>query len=326
MRRTITIVLVCIATGLLGQDQARYDSLVNEAHARYATKDFAASAELYSSAFEALGWKGSLDDRYDAACLWALCGVPDSAFFQLFRISEMMGFHNLDHLTKDTDLLSLHEDPRWPRVIGSVRANKEEAEVNFDHPLVTTLDSVFEEDQRYRRQIQEVEKQHGRGSEEMKALWRTMSRVDSLDLLLVTRILDERGWLGADIIGGKGNATLFLVIQHADQATQERYLPMMREAVAKGNAEGSSLALLEDRVALGQGKRQIYGSQIGRDNDTGEYFVLPLEDPDKVDERRGQVGLDPLAEYLGNWHLTWDPVKYKEQLPALEAKQRQQRK
>ncbi|MBK9419532.1 MAG: hypothetical protein IPN44_00595 [Flavobacteriales bacterium] len=142
----------------------------------------------------------------------------------------------------------------------------------------------------------------------------------------MTRILDERGWLGADIIGGKGNATLFLVIQHADQATQERYLPMMREAVAKGNAEGSSLALLEDRVALGQGKRQIYGSQIGRDNDTGEYFILPLEDPDKVDERRGQVGLDPLAEYPGNWDLTWDPVKYKEQLPALEAKQRQQRK
>lgn len=33
--------------------------------------------------------------------------------------------------------------------------------------------------------------------------------------------------------GGKGNSTLFLVIQRADQKTQEQYLPMMREAVAK---------------------------------------------------------------------------------------------
>jgi hypothetical protein len=64
--------------------------------------------------------------------------------------------------------------------------------------------------------------------------------------------LDKYGWLGADVVGGQGNSTLFLVIQHSDQATQEKYLPMMREAVKNGKAQGSSLALLEDRAALGQ--------------------------------------------------------------------------
>ncbi len=42
----------------------------------------------------------------------------------------------------------------------------------------------------------------------------------------------------------------------------------MREAVKKGNANSSSLALLEDRVALRKGEKQIYGSQIGRDQET----------------------------------------------------------
>ncbi len=326
MRTAACFIFACFAPWLIGQDLARYDSLINEAQVHYETKDFAGAAKFYSSAFESLGWRGYPEDRYNAACMWALADVPDSAFYQLSLISEKMDFQDLGLITEDLDLVSLHKDARWGPVVDNVRANKEKAEVNFDHTLVNTLDSIFEEDQGTRRQIQELEEKYGRDSEEMKSLWRTMSDVDSSNLLVVTNILDERGWLGANIIGGKGNSTLFLVIQHADLPTQQRYLPMMRAAVANGDAEGADLALLEDRVALGEGKRQIYGSQIGRDKETGEYYVLPLEDPDHVDERRAQVGLGPLAEYVGRWDVKWDPAKYMEQLPALEEKQRQQQK
>ncbi len=83
----------------------------------------------------------------------------------------------------------------------------------------------------------------------MKAHWKIINEKDSINLIKIKKILDERGWLGADIIGNQGNSTLFLVIQHSDIETQEKYLPMMREAVKKGNANSSSLALLEDRVA-----------------------------------------------------------------------------
>ena len=140
----------------------------------------------------------------------------------------------------------------------------------------------------------------------------------SSNQVVVTRILDERGWLGADIVGRTGNSTLFLVIQHADIATQEKYLPMMREAVAKGNAEASSLALLEDRVLIRHGERQLYGSQVARDKDTGDAYLSPLEDPDHVDERRTTMGLGPLAGYLMNWNMEWDVEAYKKQLPLIE--------
>jgi hypothetical protein len=126
--------------------------------------------------------------------------------------------------------------------------------------------------------------------------------------------------VGADVVGRQGNTTLFLVIQHSDQATQEKYLPMMREAVKNGKAQGSDLALLEDRVALGQGKRQIYGSQIGRDPETQIYYVSPLEDPNNVDKRRAEVGLGPLAEYVNYWQMKWDVEQYKKDLPKLEEK------
>ncbi len=152
----------------------------------------------------------------------------------------------------------------------------------------------------------------------MRAHWQKINEIDSVNLVKVKKILDERGWLGDDVIGSQGNTTLFLVIQHSDQKTQEQYLPMMREAVKKGNARPSSLALLEDRVALGQGKKQTYGSQIGYDD--GGAYVLPLDDPDHVDERRASVGLGKLQDYVSQWNITWEAEEYKKKLPEIEAK------
>ena len=63
-----------------------------------------------------------------------------------------------------------------------------------------------------------------------------MERKDSINLIKVMKILDERGWLGKNVVGTQGNQTLFLVIQHADLEYQQKYLPMMREAVKDGNA------------------------------------------------------------------------------------------
>lgn len=319
MRTSITIVLsLLLSMAGIAQDEARYEELIKTAFALYEQKDYKGSAETYSKAFEANGWKGYQGDRYNAACSWALAGMADSAFFQLNRIAEKMNYTNLAHILKDSDLNSLHTDKRWGEVIGLIKANKDLAEANYDKPLVTLLDSIHNEDQGLRQQIGEVEAQYGRDSQEMKELWREMARKDSMNLIVVERILNERGWLGPDVVGPTGSSTLFLVIQHADLATQEKYLPMMREAVTNGKASGSHLALLEDRVLIRNGKRQLYGSQIGLHKETGEHYVSPLEDPDHVDERRASVGLGPLADYINRWNMKWDVETYKKELPALE--------
>lgn len=214
----------------------------------------------------------------------------------------------------------MHSDNRWKPLLEKIKENKDIAEANLNKPLVATLDSIYVEDQKYRQQIDGIEKRYGWESTEMQDHWKIISQKDSINLIKVKAILDQHGWLGADVVGGQGNSTLFLVIQHADQATQEKYLPMMREAVKNGKAQGSSLALLEDRVALGQGKRQIYGSQIGRDPETQIYFISPLEDPDNVDKRRAEVGLQSLADYASRWQITWDVEQYKKDLPQIEEK------
>ncbi|NBW35656.1 MAG: hypothetical protein EBR30_11700 [Cytophagia bacterium] len=187
--------------------------------------------------------------------------------------------------------------------------------------LIKQLDSIRHDDQAYREQLESIQSRYGGDSKEMKDLWRIIAEKDSLNRTKVEIILNKYGWLGKDVIGEDGNTTLFLVIQHSNIATQEKYLPMIREAVKNGNAKASSLALLEDRIALRQGKRQIYGSQVAWNMITNEYYVLPLDDPDNVDKRRAKVGLQPLSDYLGNFNLKWDAEQYKKDLPSIEARQ-----
>jgi len=202
------------------------------------------------------------------------------------------------------------------------RIEQANASIYYDKHLVAILNTIYTEDQKYRLELGELEKQYGRDSEEMSEQWEMIHKKDAQNLFQITEILGQRGWLGADIIGKRGSMTLFLVIQHAELKTQVKYLPMMREAVKAGRAEAANLALLEDRVAMRQSKKQIYGSQILTDSETGEYFVSPIENPDNVDKRRAEVGLQPMADYISIWNLTWDVEKHKQRSAKKDSQQR----
>jgi hypothetical protein len=198
--------------------------------------------------------------------------------------------------------------------------NKKAPESNLNKELIAILDTIHQEDQKYRKESQELGKKYGWDSKEMQDVWKIINVKDSINLIKVEKILAEYGWLGADVIGEQGNRTLFLVIQHSpDNKIQQKYLPMMREAVNKGNADAKSLALLEDRVALSEGEKQIYGSQLEMDYKTNLYVLSPMIDPDNIDKRRAEVGLNPIAEYLKFWDLTWDVEKFKKRMEEYDA-------
>jgi len=318
----IAMIISLLSTSIgFGQKQNKYAEFIKAADSLYDSKDFKQSAEKYKAAFDQLNGKAYPNDRYNAACSYALAGDLDNSFYHLHYLAEnpKVKYRNLSHISTDTDLNLLHADDRWNKLMAVVKANKQEYEKDLDKPLVATLDTIYQLDQSYRRQIDEIEEKYGQDSEEIKKHWQLIEETDSINLVKVKKILEERGWLGPKVIGGQGNSTLFLVIQHADIETQIKYLPMMREAVKAGNASASSLALLEDRVALRQGNRQIYGSQIGRDPETGAYYVSPLMEPEKVNERRAEVGLGTIEAYIQNWEMTWDLEKHKAQTKKIES-------
>ena len=135
---------------------------------------------------------------------------------------------------------------------------------------------------------------------------------DSVNTSRIEQIIEEYGYPGKSIVGDQQSGTAFLVIQHADLAIQEKYLPIITEAADKGEVRWSSVALLVDRVRMRQGHKQIYGSQVSRDPETGEHYFAPIENPYKIDSIRAAVGLGPIQEYGQNWNIDWDPKKHSE--------------
>ncbi len=318
MKKNILIAGLVVSVNFsYAQNTDEYSKLIRKADSLYNKQEYKKSGETYSAAFKSLGWKGTTNDRYNAACTWALANVPDSAFFNLERAAKMGGYKNYQHLISDEDLQTLHKDKRWNPLTELVKQNKEKAEANLNKVLVAQLDTIYLEDQSYRIQAMSIQKKHGASSKEFRDIWKIANEKDSINLIKIRAILDKYGWLGADVVGEQGNTTLFLVIQHADLKTQEKYLPIMREAVKNGKAQGSSLALLEDRIEIRNGRKQIYGSQIGMDKD--KYYVSPLLDPDNVNKRRASVGLGTIEEYIKNWDMKWDVEQYKKDLPYLES-------
>lgn len=270
--------------------------------------------------FQAVFAKKDADrgEYYDAACAAALAGQHDLAFVWLNKSIDK-NWWNIDHLKTDSDLQSLHDRPEWLIMLNRLQTKLAAREKNYDHALKKELEDIFIADQKLRTSIDTVIKQYGENSEQVKATWDEIERLDAANLKRVTQILDSKGWLGPEQVGERASSTLFLVVQHANKAVWEKYLPMMRKAVQEKKASASSLALLEDRyLAFGLGKKQIYGSQLQTID--GVTKLMPVEDPDRLDERRAAVGLGPIAEYLQNWNLTWDLESYKRSLAEDEKK------
>jgi hypothetical protein len=139
------------------------------------------------------------------------------------------------------------------------------------------LQSRATEDQRVR--TEEV------GHEE----WRRVDR-DNTDW--IRGVLTDVGWIDRERFGTDANNQAFLLVQHSgDPAMLQVVVPLLADE------DGQNYALMYDRLQIGLARPQRYGTQIGIDA-AGRQGLLEIENLEHVDERRAEVGLSPITEYL----------------------------
>ena len=126
-----------------------------------------------------------------------------------------------------------------------------------------------------------------------------MRAIDTANTKRVRAIIRKYGWPTPELVGRDGVDAAFLIVQHGELEFQKEMLPLVEKAYRSGGLPGQSYALLLDRVLVGQGKPQVYGTQAKRFEDwKGQEVALePIEDEANVDKRRAEVGLFPLSEY-----------------------------
>lgn len=154
---------------------------------------------------------------------------------------------------------------------------------------------MYEQDQAIRnRQIEQGADKPG------EALLRRMDEIDSTNTARMKAIVKKYGWPGPELVGMDGTEAAFMIVQHAAHTFQTEMLPLVEKAYRANKLSGPSYALLLDRVLVGDGQPQVYGTQAKKFTEWNghEPVLYPIKDEANVDTRRAEVGLEPLAEYL----------------------------
>ena len=149
--------------------------------------------------------------------------------------------------------------------------------------LITMRDA----DQDARRRLAKDEKN--------EALKKDVAAVDARNVARLREILRTYGWPGKALVGTDGAGAAWSVAQHGGQMFLRQTVPLMRAAAERGDLDWSLVASSVDRMLLGEGKKQLYGTQF--DVEGGKCQPKNVADPSHLDERRKAINLGPISEY-----------------------------
>jgi hypothetical protein len=167
----------------------------------------------------------------------------------------------------------------------------------MDEQLAAELARMAAEDQRIRRPPKGSVRTMVRRLDPKTAM--EYRRIDAENADRLRQILSDHGWPGKSLVGEQGAHDAWLIAQHADHqpAVQRQALELLTDAATSGEATPRELAYLTDRVRVNEGRGQVFGTQM-RPDENSVPVPAPIEDRERLDDRRAEVGLEPFDQYL----------------------------
>jgi hypothetical protein len=112
--------------------------------------------------------------------------------------------------------------------------------------------------------------------------------LDSINLLKIKEIINKYGYPGKKLVGEQ-SMTAFYVIQHANLATREEFLPEIKKAVINKDLSKTALILLLDRIYLDKYNTQIWGTQQIWDKSQHKYIPAPIDNSEDAQKIRKEI-------------------------------------
>lgn len=112
-------------------------------------------------------------------------------------------------------------------------------------------------------------------------------------------IWDAHGFPGISNVGEKAYEAAFVIVQHAIDHPKilKKYAKELFKAAQAGDAKMIHYAYLSDRIAVFEGRNQVYATQF----DWDEAGLLSPQGPyavKAVNEKRAEVGLNPIEDQI----------------------------
>jgi hypothetical protein len=139
---------------------------------------------------------------------------------------------------------------------------------------------------------------------------KNLRQTDSLNYFEIKKIISKYGYPNSDLIGMEGSHNFWLIVQHQDRHPifQDSILRLMKIEVDLKKASGQDYAYLIDRVKCNTGEKQIYGTQMILNKDSSSFEMKNCINPESVNERRKNVGLNSIEEYTQTMHQMYKGI------------------
>jgi hypothetical protein len=111
------------------------------------------------------------------------------------------------------------------------------------------------------------------------------------------KIISLHGWPRISVVGRDAAEAAWLVAQHSDhdRSFQREALASMESLGSNSEVMPKHIGYLHDRIAVGEGRLQTYGTQgrcVG-----SKWEPFPIAEPDSVDSRRQSLSMESLETY-----------------------------
>jgi len=171
--------------------------------------------------------------------------------------------------------------------------------------LGLVLEKMLDEEQEIRRILADS---IGFDSPAAGPFIKKMQKIDEYNRENIEIILGRYGWIPKSKIGEKASDAIFYIVQHSNEELLEKYFSQFKALADSGEANPRLCAMMEDRLLMWQGKKQIFGTQAADFRPDKKMAIWPIEDPGNVDARRKKIGFNQtVEEYAKSMDVMFDP-------------------
>jgi len=288
--KKICLIIVLALTTQLVRAQSKGDSLRS-----------AGALEAAYMAYGAEFFQNPSDAKiaYKLASTLSLTNQVDTSFF--FLNIALKANSSLRPLS-DSDLLNLSTDPRWEAIEqGQLRkyqaANGKLKKPEYALKLIRMI--IKDQGLDYHRDLgTRYYAQNGVAPHWFFLLNKIKSELNAENLIEMNRLLAQYGWPKYSDVGNlAADAPLLVINHHESEEFRMKYLDQVKEVCLAGEGSCMEYAKIHDRILVNTDRPQTFGMQF-KFNSSGDLEPFPIENPETVDQRRKEIGLEPLAVYL----------------------------
>ena len=202
----------------------------------------------------------------------------------------------------DNDFISLTDDARWKEIENLQFSKYQSKEGTLKSPeYAKKLLGLIMKDQALDYQI-DMAKAHYMKNGSIPHWYYPISKMKSEitvgNFETMERLFKEYGWPTYSVVGKlAADAPLLIINHHEKEEIRIKYLGKIKNACFEKEGSCMEYAKINDRILVNTDQLQTYGMQFKYDENR-KLIPFPIKDPEYVDQRRFEIGLEPIAVYL----------------------------